>query len=121
MFLRQRRNSRSSGALRQIEIESWWSQKENRTLPRIEIYSSKFCLFWWGANRVLKDKGVEFTLYSVDGDLHKRREMMARGGGHSVPQIFVDQPPIAGFDELTARNLNGELDSLLGLGRRRSA
>jgi glutaredoxin 3 len=69
---------------------------------------------------VLKDNGVEFTLYSVDGNLHKRREMIARGGGHSLPQIFVDQRPIGEFDEFTALNLHGELDPLLALGRRHS-
>lgn len=89
-------------------------------MPKIEIYSSKFCPFCWGANRLLKAKGAEFTVYSVDGDLQKRKEMMARGGGHTVPQIFIDDRPVGGLDELTALDMDEELDSLLGLGRQPS-
>ncbi len=85
-------------------------------MPKIEIYSSKFCPFCWGANRLLKAKGVEFTVYSVDGDLEKRKEMIERGGGHTVPQVFVDGRPLGGFDELAALDIDNELDALLGLG-----
>lgn len=89
-------------------------------MPKIEIYSSKFCPICWGANRLLKAKGADFTVYSVDGDLQKRKEMTARGGGHTVPQIFIDDRPVGGFDELTALDMDDELDSLLGLDRQRS-
>ncbi len=85
-------------------------------MPKIEIYSSKFCTFCWAANRLLKAKGVEFTVYSVDGDPEKRKEMTARGGGPTVPQIFVDGRPVGGFEELTALDMDDELNPLLGLG-----
>ncbi len=120
MLLRGSRKPRSGRTLTRIEIESQYSLKKNRTLPKIEIYNSESCPFCRGTIRLLKDEGVEFALYSIDGDLRKRREITARGSDHSVPQIFMGQRPIGGFDELTALIFNGELDSLLGLGRRHS-
>lgn len=89
-------------------------------MTRIEIYISEFCPFCWGAKRLLKDKSVEFTLYSVNEEPRKRRKKLAPDGVRSVPQNFVGQPPIGGFDELTALILNGDLGSPLGLRRRHS-
>ena len=85
-------------------------------MPKIEVYGSKFCAFCWAANRLLKAKGVDFTVYSVDGDPERRKEMMARGGGSTVPQIFIDDRPVGGFEELSALDTDRELDPLLGLG-----
>lgn len=85
-------------------------------MSKIEIYSSKFCPLCWAVNRLLKAKGVEFTVYSVDGDPQRRREMTSRGSGQTVPQIFVDDRPVGGFDELMALDRDNELDALLGLG-----
>ena len=85
-------------------------------MPKIEMYSSRFCPFCSGATRLLNAKGVEFTTYLVDGDPQKRREMMDRGGGYTVPQVFIDGRPVGGFDELTALDMDNELDPLLGLG-----
>lgn len=92
--------------------------EEKLPLPKIEMYSSAYCPFCWGAQRLLKTKGVAFTLYSVDGEPKKRIETMKRGGGRTVPQVFIDDRPVGGFDELTALDMDGELDAMLGLNRR---
>lgn len=89
-------------------------------MPKIEVYGSLFCPFCWGTTRLLTAKGVEFTSYSVDGDPKKRREMMDRGGGHTVPQVFIDGRPVGGFDELTALDMDNQLDFLLGIGTQSS-
>lgn len=73
------------------------------------MYSSQFCPYCLGAQRLLNAKEVEFTIHSVDGDPHKRREMMDRGGGYTLPQVFINGRPVGGFDEL------------LGLARQSSA
>ncbi len=44
----------------------------------------------------------------------RRQEMMARGGGYTVPQIFVDDRPIGGCDDLLALDADGKLDALIG-------
>jgi glutaredoxin 3 len=47
--------------------------------------------------------------------------MIARARWHTVPQIFIDDQPIGGFDDLAALDSAGELDALLGLAGQRAA
>jgi glutaredoxin 3 len=83
-------------------------------VPNIEIYSSDFCPFCSRAKNLLRNKGVEFTEIGVDGDPAVRQQMVERsGGGRTVPQIFIDDKPIGGSDELVALDQSGELDRLL--------
>ncbi len=84
-------------------------------LPEITLYSTPFCPFCHRAKRLLDGKGVPFTDISVMGNPDLRREMEARSGGYTVPQIFIDGEPIGGSDELIALERAGELDSMLGL------
>lgn len=86
-------------------------------MAKIEIYTSPFCGFCWRAKSLLKDKGVEFS--EIDVTLHPDRhtEMRERSnGGHTVPQIFIDDTHIGGCDELLALDHKGGLDPLLALG-----
>jgi len=83
--------------------------------------SSQFCPFCLVAQRLLNAKDVVFTIYSVDGDPQKRREMMNRGGGRTVPQVFIDSRPVGGFDQLTTLDMDQELDALLRLARQAPA
>lgn len=83
-------------------------------MPHIEMYTTFFCPFCSRAKNLLKQKGVDFTEISVDGDPALRRQMTERsGGGRTVPQIFIDNKPIGGSDELVALDHSGELDRLL--------
>jgi glutaredoxin 3 len=83
-------------------------------LAKIEIYTTFFCPYCSRAMNLLRKKGVEFTEISVDGDPALRRAMTERsGGGRTVPQIFIDDRPIGGSDELVALESSGELDRLL--------
>jgi glutaredoxin 3 len=83
-------------------------------MSKIEMYASMWCGFCHRAKALLKMKGVEFTEYDADSGT-ARREMMARGGGRTVPQIFIDGKPIGGCDELYALDKAGRLDAMLGL------
>ncbi len=83
-------------------------------MPNIEIYSSDFCPFCSRAKNLLRKKGLAFTEIGVDGDPVTRQKMIERsGGGQTVPQIFIDDRPIGGSDELAALEQSGELDRLL--------
>ena len=84
-------------------------------LPEITLYSTPFCPFCDRAKRLLDKKGVSFTDIGVMGNPQLRREMEARSGGYTVPQIFIDGARIGGSDELIALERAGELDSMLGL------
>lgn len=84
--------------------------------PNIEIYTWQSCPYCIRAKALLKNKGVEFTEYSVDGDERARSEMSARANGRrSVPQIFIDNAHIGGCDDLHDLDDKGKLDSLLGI------
>jgi glutaredoxin 3 len=61
----------------------------------------------------LTAKGVPFTEIEAGFDPEKRKEMIARGGGSTYPQIFVGERLIGGCDEMMALEQAGELDALL--------
>jgi glutaredoxin 3 len=64
---------------------------------------------------LLTRKGVRFEDVLVNKDSEKLTEMRARSGRSSVPQVFVGDAHIGGFDELFELDKNGELDKLLGV------
>lgn len=85
-------------------------------MAEIILYTTPFCPYCVRAKRLLEKKGVAFTEIGVMGNPELRREMEARSGGYTVPQILVDGEPIGGSDELVAFDRAGELDRMLGSG-----
>ena len=64
---------------------------------------------------LLKKKGLDYDDLLVTSDPERHEEMIARSGNQSVPQIFIGELAIGGFDELYTLEQNGELDRLLGM------
>lgn len=62
---------------------------------------------------LLKKKGLTYDEILVSRNPDKRQEMIARSGSQSVPQIFIGEQTIGGFDDLYALEQDGELDRLL--------
>ncbi|MCB1739135.1 MAG: glutathione S-transferase N-terminal domain-containing protein, partial [Gammaproteobacteria bacterium] len=56
-------------------------------MPNIEMYSTRFCPYCMAARRLLDAKQVEYTVYDLDREPARRKEMMERSGRHTVPQI----------------------------------
>jgi glutaredoxin 3 len=84
--------------------------------PNIEIYTWQTCPFCIRAKALLKNKGVEFTEYAIDGDDAARSKMAERAGGkRSLPQIFIDDQYIGGCDDIHALDAQGKLNSLLSI------
>jgi glutaredoxin 3 len=82
--------------------------------PRIVVYTQPFCGYCTAAKRLLKGKGAEFTEIDVMGEAGRRAEMVERSGGRrTVPQIFIDDRHVGGYDDLSALDRSGELDRLL--------
>lgn len=80
------------------------------------MYSTTFCPYCERARALLKRKGVAFTEIKVDDDPSQREVMLRRSGGRrTVPQIFVGERHVGGFDDMHALDRAGELDPLLGL------
>jgi glutaredoxin 3 len=83
-------------------------------MTQIEIYTSPLCGFCHAAKRMLNDKGVSFAEFDVAADPAKRQEMMSRANGrHTVPQIFIGDQHIGGYDDMAALERSGKLDPLL--------
>ena len=82
-------------------------------MPAVSIYTTRFCPYCVQAKRLLGSKGVEYEEIAVDGDSALRQKMMKLSGRHTVPQIWIGQAHVGGFDDLSAINQSGELDTLL--------
>jgi glutaredoxin 3 len=84
-------------------------------IGEVLMYSTSWCGFCERARALLRRKGVEFREIKLDKTPGERETMMNRSGGRrSVPQIFIGDRHIGGYDELAALERNGELDQLLG-------
>lgn len=77
------------------------------------MYGTLFCPYCMRARKLLKSKGIDYEEIRVDSDKKQRKEMERLSGRNSVPQIFIDQKAIGGYDEMAALNRKGELDILL--------
>lgn len=84
-------------------------------MPKIEIYTTPFCPFCVRAKSLLDAKGVIYEEYRVDMDPQLWAKMESRSQRNTVPQIFIDNFHVGGYDDLSAMNNRGDLDPLLGL------
>lgn len=83
-------------------------------MPTVEIYTSPLCGFCHAAKRLLSDKGVRYAEYDVSRAPEKRQEMLSRANGrHTVPQIFIGDRHVGGYDDIAALDRDGKLDPLL--------
>ncbi len=83
-------------------------------MPTIRMYSTAVCPFCQRAEMLLKSKGVaEIEKIRVDLDSARRDEMMQRTGRRTVPQIYIGEVHVGGFDDLAALDRAGKLDALL--------
>jgi glutaredoxin 3 len=82
--------------------------------PKIIMYTTAFCPYCLNAERLLTAKGVkEIEKIRIDLQPALRMDMMQKTGRRTVPQIYIGQQHIGGFDDLRALDLAGGLDSLL--------
>jgi glutaredoxin 3 len=78
------------------------------------MYSTAVCPFCMRAEMLLNSKGVkEIEKIRVDLDPRQREEMMNKTGRRTVPQIYIGDTHVGGFEELAALEHAGKLDSLL--------
>jgi glutaredoxin 3 len=83
--------------------------------PQVTMYSTVWCPYCDRARGLLGRKGVPVVEIKVDEDPAQRDIMLQRSGGRrTVPQIFVGDRHVGGYDDLYALDKAGELDKLLG-------
>lgn len=81
---------------------------------QVTMYSSNSCGYCRMAKKLLSEKGVTPLEINVDLDRNKLADMMTLSGGRrTVPQIFIGEQHIGGFDDLLALDRTGKLAPLL--------
>ena len=83
--------------------------------PKVVVYATGFCPYCISARRLLEAKGVDYEEIRVDKHPERRSEMESLSGRYTVPQIFIGDVHVGGFDDMAALERAGELDPLLGL------
>ena len=81
----------------------------------IQIYTTQLCGYCHRAVRLLERKGINYEEIRVDGEPARWHEMANRSGRDTVPQLFIGERHVGGFDDMIDLDLDGELDPLLGL------
>jgi glutaredoxin 3 len=81
---------------------------------KVEIYTWQTCPFCLRAKWLLWRKGVDYVEYKIDGNAEARNKMADRANGRrSVPQIFINNQHVGGFDDLNLLHSQHSLDQLL--------
>ena len=84
-------------------------------MPQVTIYTTSTCPYCVRARNLLDKKGVSYTEIRVDEKPELRPEMERLSGRSSVPQIFIDEFHVGGFDDMAELDIDGELNQRLGL------
>ena len=82
-------------------------------MVNVVMYGTQSCPYCVAARRLLTSKGVDYEDIRVDMHPELRSEMQRKGGGHTVPQIWVKGQHVGGCDDLYALDRQGELDRML--------
>ena len=79
----------------------------------IVVYSTTYCPYCIRAKMLLKRRGYAFEEIDVTGDSEKRAWLVERTGRRTVPQIFIGDRSVGGFDEITELDRRGELSAIV--------
>lgn len=82
-------------------------------MQEILIYTTNICPYCMMAKRLLDKKGLTYTEINVDAEPGLREEMMLKTNRRTVPQIYIGNYHVGGFDELHALDQQKKLDHLL--------
>lgn len=82
-------------------------------MAKVVMYTTQYCPYCVRAKALLRHKGVAFEEIDVSEDEVLREAMITASGRLTVPQIFIDDTSIGGFEELRTLDQQGELDRLL--------
>ena len=79
----------------------------------VVVYTTDYCPYCTRAKALLTKKAVPFTEVNVEERPELRSWLISAAGQRTVPQIFVNNPPIGGFSDMAALEHQGKLDKLL--------
>jgi glutaredoxin 3 len=84
-------------------------------MPHVVMYTTAVCPYCVRAKMLLQRKGVDYEERRIEGSRELMREMLERSQRRTVPQIFIDDLHVGGFDDLADLDMEGRLDELLGV------
>ncbi len=84
-------------------------------MAKILMYSTRICPYCVRAERLLQQKGMTVTKILVDHDAAQMQHMIQITGRYTVPQIFINDTHVGGYDDLAALERAGRLDALLAM------
>ncbi|MDH5472360.1 MAG: glutaredoxin 3 [Gammaproteobacteria bacterium] len=82
-------------------------------MPKVLMYCTRSCPYCLRAEKLLKKKGVDIEKIDIGQDRQKWKDMEKLTGRKTVPQIFIDDFHVGGFDDLSLLDHSGKLDGLL--------
>lgn len=82
--------------------------------PKVLMYATAYCPYCMWARQLFEKKDVVYEEVRVDKEPGRRDEMESRSGRSSVPQVFIGDFHVGGYDDMAALDRAGELDVLLG-------
>jgi glutaredoxin 3 len=83
-------------------------------MEKVVIYSGPMCNYCSAAKHLLNKKKINYTEFDIAIDPAKMKEMQERTkGARTIPQIFIGETYVGGYNELKALELQGKLDDLL--------
>ena len=85
-------------------------------MKKVIIYTGPMCNYCSAAKHLLNKKKVSYTEFDIAVDPLKKQEMQEKtNGARTIPQIFIGEPYVGGYNELKALEVAGKLNSLLGI------
>ena len=82
-------------------------------MAKVLMYCTRSCPYCIRAEKLLQKKGVKITKIDVGGDKKLWKEMEKLSRRDTVPQIFINDQHVGGFDDLSELDMVGKLDSML--------
>ncbi|ALG68272.1 glutaredoxin 3 [Beggiatoa leptomitoformis] len=82
-------------------------------MPAVRMYSTRICPYCMMAERLLNQKGVQVEKILIDHDREQMQKMIELTQRRTVPQIFIGEYHVGGYDDLVALEVAGKLDELL--------
>ena len=82
-------------------------------MPKVEVYTTDYCPYCLRAKDLLKRKNIDFTEIQMTTDQQRIDLVKKANGRKTVPQIFINNQHIGGFDDLNKLNNEKKLDDLL--------
>lgn len=116
-----------SGVLATVETGRWRQGRSSElsgtyffsflmvaVMNQVNIYTTPNCAYCIAAKSLLSKKGVTYAEHNIGGDRVAAAALAESTGRRTVPQIFIGDAHVGGFDDLRALDISGRLDVLLG-------